>query len=160
MTEEILSHDSGAVQPEVVDIGEAPAEQGEIVSLARVLALESPRFPVTFFPSIGGITKDEELVSLDELRVKVCTVARQKKEQLPLLDLRRFGDAPSEKGCLRDGANAREATGAGGDYDAEVMSLEEGRNALREAGIGALIYTSRPIHRRGPGGGCSARSAA
>jgi hypothetical protein len=64
------------------------------------------------------------------------------KDKLPLLKLATFGNNKTDAGCLRFDANVTQVSGIEGDYDGEKMTMEEGAEKLRAAGIEALLYTS------------------
>jgi hypothetical protein len=64
------------------------------------------------------------------------------KDKLPLLKLATFGDNKTDAACLRFDANVTQVSGIEGDYDGEKMTMEEGAEKLRAAGIEALLYTS------------------
>lgn len=64
------------------------------------------------------------------------------KESLPLIKLGVFGDVRTDKGSLRHDANLLAISGVEGDYDGEVLSIDEAAKLLSTAGVKALLYTS------------------
>lgn len=64
------------------------------------------------------------------------------KEHMPLVKLATFGHEPTDKGSLRHDENVRTIYGVEGDYDAELVSIEEAARRLREAGIEAVLHTT------------------
>jgi hypothetical protein len=77
---------------------------------------------------------------LDELALMIRGQLAQHKDQLPLFSLVRFGKELSLNGSLRHDANVIAIGGFLGDYDGEVMSLEEAHEMLIAAAIPHLIY--------------------
>ncbi|WHZ11748.1 MAG: hypothetical protein OJF60_002187 [Burkholderiaceae bacterium] len=64
------------------------------------------------------------------------------KTACPLLSLSTYGDARTEAGSLRHGANVVQCYGIEGDYDAEQVTPSEAAAMLSAAGIKAVIYTT------------------
>jgi putative DNA primase/helicase len=95
--------------------------------------------PATQFTSFNATTKKDITVSKEMLEE---TAPASEKRQSPWLKLARFGDERTEKGSLRHDQNVRALTGAEGDYDDEMFSMEFAVERLQEAGIRALLYTS------------------
>lgn len=106
------------------------------------------RFAITFFSNAGATTRREELLSLDDLAVRVRQTSGPDKAGLPWLKLARFGDRRSDKGSLRHDGNVLGITGIEGDYDDAEMTFEEAAEILLKADIRALLYTS-PSHAEG-----------
>jgi hypothetical protein len=64
------------------------------------------------------------------------------KQQCPLLKLCTFGNERTQKGSLRHDANVLSVAGLVGDYDAEVLSVEDAASKFETYGIEAFFYTS------------------
>ncbi len=64
------------------------------------------------------------------------------KKSAPLIKLARFGDIKTDKGSLRHDENVIEITGIEADYDAEIVTPENGLALLEAAGIRAVITTT------------------
>jgi hypothetical protein len=92
-------------------------------------------------------TKKDITVSKEMLEE---TAPASEKRQSPWLKLARFGDDQTEKGSLRHDQNVTALTGAEGDYDDEMFSMEFAVERLQEAGIRALLYTSASNTRDTP----------
>lgn len=100
---------------------------------------------VTFFPDFAAKTKNEQRLSLRQLAPRLLNTTARVKADLPWLKLALFGSHTTEKRSLRNNENVREISGIEGDYDHEIMSVDEAVQIIRAAGIAALIYTS-PSH--------------
>lgn len=100
---------------------------------------------VTFFSGYGASSKREEVISLTDLRSRVQITTGSVKAQLPWLKLARFGDQRTDKGSLRHDRNVIAISGVEGDYDAEIITVDEAVAMLRHANIAGMIYTS-PSH--------------
>ena len=107
-------------------------------------ALDHP-VTITRFPTQKALAKKELSLSLRKLAGLIQRQTAASKDKLPWLKLATFGDAKSEKGCLRTNANVTTITGLEADYDAGRMTPEEARDKLAKAGVAALIYTT-PSH--------------
>jgi hypothetical protein len=104
-------------------------------------ALDQPLL-VTVFPDKYAKTKTEVEIALRKLAELIQETSAQTKELLPSLKLARFGDKPTEAGCLRYDANVLAVSGVEIDYDGEAISLKRAVDDLRKAKITALVYTS------------------
>jgi hypothetical protein len=100
---------------------------------------------MTYFADKEATTKAEKSISLKELADEIRTTNGCVKASLPWLKMGRFGDAPTDAGCLRNDKNVLTVTGIECDYDGEAITPEQGAARLRAAGVQALIYTS-PSH--------------
>ena len=64
------------------------------------------------------------------------------KDACPLLKLATFGEERTEKNSLRHDANLRCVSGIEGDYDGELVSIQEAARLLAAAGVETVLYTS------------------
>ena len=64
------------------------------------------------------------------------------KHSCPWIKLAKFGDKRSKRGSLRTNENVLQVFGVEGDYDGEVMTIEEAQARLQEAGLIAILYTT------------------
>lgn len=64
------------------------------------------------------------------------------KRSLPLLSFADYGDTPTTKGSLRHDDNVTDLYGVIGDYDGEVLSIEEAESLLKDAGVSCALYPS------------------
>jgi hypothetical protein len=103
------------------------------------------RVTTTFFGNYAATTKREEVCTLAALAVRIRTITKPEKAQLPWLKLARFGALTSDKSSLRHDANVEAVTGIEADYDGRKVSFDEAADTLTKAGILALLYTS-PSH--------------
>src|SRR5215469_5260622 len=108
---------------------------------------------VTFFDDFAALTKREASLTIAELVDLIEQTTAATKEQLPWLKCAIFGNERSQvrnsRGkpsmSLRHDKNVKLITGVEGDYDGEVKSLDDAVAALREHGIGGIVYSS-PRH--------------
>lgn len=100
---------------------------------------------VTFFKNFGASEKQETRTSLRNLMPRIVNTSRDTKDRLPWLKLARFGNKRTPKNSLRHDGNVLGISGVEGDYDHEIMTMDEALAILRSAGIAALVYTS-PSH--------------
>lgn len=107
-------------------------------------ALDRPLY-LTVFINAKAQTQKRHTRSLRMLAQEVHRPMKSTKAELPLLKLARFGDNATEAGCLRQNDNMEAVDGLEGDYDGGVVSLADGAERVRAAGIAALLYTS-PSH--------------
>ena len=64
------------------------------------------------------------------------------KKVSPMIKLAKFGDNATAQGSLKHDANIVELWGVEGDYDAEVMSINEARKLLEAHDIRAILYST------------------
>lgn len=102
-------------------------------------------FHITFFPDEYARTLETAEMTLWDLRDQVLVTDADKKSDLRLLKLAKFGPTPSENNCLRYDDNVIHISGVVVEHDAETMSVDEVAKAFRKARLTALIYTS-PSH--------------
>ena len=69
----------------------------------------------------------------------------ERKANMPLVKLARFGGVRTDKGSLRHDANVLAIDGIEGDYDAGELSIADAATLLADTGIVAMLYTS-PNH--------------
>jgi hypothetical protein len=100
---------------------------------------------VTFFKDFAAKTKREEVLTLRALGDLIATTTAVEKTALPWLKLARFGDQKTAHLSLRHNANVTEITGICGDYDGERVAFDAACQALLQAGVAAIVYTS-PSH--------------
>lgn len=100
---------------------------------------------ITFFPSSGAKEKREETLSLRAVAPRIRTTTSFEKARLPWLKLARFGDKRTDKQSLRNNENVLAISGIEGDYDTEVVTVDEAVALLKLAGLAGMIYTS-PSH--------------
>jgi hypothetical protein len=99
---------------------------------------------VTIFASkLGTRINAARPMSLEEIeRVIRKAPAAADKVHLPLLKLASFGPIKSEKGSLRHDANVETVHGVEGDYDGEIVPMEQAAETLSKHGVAAVLYTS------------------
>ena len=100
---------------------------------------------VTFFADYAAARKNELMLDLDELVLRIRTTSGPAKAGLPWLKMARFGEKKTAKGSLRHDTNMISISGVEADYDGEAMTVDEAHARLRGAGLLALLYTS-PSH--------------
>lgn len=97
----------------------------------------------TLFPDQHATTKSEHELPWSAICDGIANAAEYAgKGACPWISLARYGDAPSENGCLRYADNVLAITGLEGDYDAERVSIDEAAHMARAAGLRACLYTS------------------
>jgi hypothetical protein len=101
-----------------------------------------PRVLVTLFDDFGARQKREEVLSPYELADLIRETTAPEKSALPWLKMARFGDIRTEKGSLRHDSNLESIFGIEADYDGGVIPLETVLEAVRGAGVTAVVYTS------------------
>ena len=109
---------------------------------AANIGAASPLFHVTFFPDKQAFRLETKDLPIWALRDLVLTTSADKKEDLPLLKLAKFGDKRSDKNCLRSNENVLAISGIEFDYDGEVVSFDDALALIRQARLTALLYTS------------------
>lgn len=100
---------------------------------------------VTFFPDIFAKTREEREMTPRELYDYVTpenAPVADRKGELGWFSLTRFGDRPSDAGCLRTEANATGCWGVELDYDGGEMPPERAAELLQAANIRAVIMTT------------------
>lgn len=116
----------------------------DTTSTDTVQALGVP-LKLTRFPSRGAYQKKELTLSLADLARWIKDQRAASKDALPWLKLATFGPDLSRNNSLRHNANVRSVTGLEADYDGGTVTPEAARDALKAAGVAALIYTT-PRH--------------
>lgn len=104
-------------------------------------ALDRP-LPLTLFPSHHAKRKAGKRMSLRDLAGVVSGKTAPEKGKLPMVKLATFGDVCTPQGSYRHDGNMRQVTGIEADYDGKSLSMAEGAERLKEAGIAALLYSS------------------
>ena len=100
----------------------------------------------TVFSDVKAFTKSEFHKNWDELVGRIQTPGvYPNKEKCPLIKLATFGEQRTDRNSLRHDANLIAVTGIEGDYDAEVIRMDDAAEKLTFAGIEAVFYTS-PSH--------------
>lgn len=97
----------------------------------------------TEFPDQWAKSKRIFRSSLRELAQRIQRTCAASKEELPWLKLGPFGDTPTTKGSLRSNANLIAINGIELDYDDGDVTWDQALARLYEAGIPALLYTTR-----------------
>jgi hypothetical protein len=100
---------------------------------------------VTVFESTSGsrIREAHSMAPSELERIIRDEDPASSKDGLALLKLARFGTVRSPKGrILRHDANVLAVSGIEGDYDGEKMPMSAAIEALRAAGLAAVLYTS------------------
>ncbi len=110
---------------------------------------------VTFFKNFAAAEKAESRTTLRGLLPRLVSTTRDHKDKLPWLKLARFGNTKTPRiqqddgkwkgGSLRHDENMLGVSGIEGDYDHEILTVDEALAILRSAGLAAVIYTS-PSH--------------
>ena len=98
----------------------------------------------TLFPDVFPRTKTERAdVPWNELVERVSTAATYiDKAHCPLISLAEYGDARTDKECIRHAGNVRRIFGVELDYDGERVGLKEAAALLSAARIESCLYTS------------------
>lgn len=132
--------------------GKAPAATGAlqentmtdtgIIAPASLLGNSLP-IQYTVFRDLKAKASELEMSSWAEL-IEAIRSPRlyPSKPDCPLLKLATFGDMRSEAGSLRTDDNMLQLWGVEGDYDDELVSLDQAADRLAVHGIEALFYTS------------------
>jgi len=105
---------------------------------------------ITFFKDEFARTLEAAEMTLWDLRDLVLSTNADKKSDLRLLKLAKFGPTPSENDCLRYNDNVISISGVVVEHDAGTMSVDEAANRLRKARLTALTYTSPSHTVKGP----------
>lgn len=111
---------------------------------AEVIRSLDREIQFTVFPNAFASSKVDRSLPWSKL-VQSLTAPkniRGSKAECQLLKLATFGDVRTTKNSLRHDANMRQVTGLVGDYDGEIVSVEEAGARLRKHGIEAFFYTS------------------
>jgi len=98
---------------------------------------------LTIFPDVFATSLSTETISWGDLcrRVENPQVYYRKKS-MPLIKLASFGDSLTDQKSYRHDSNVVEVYGIEGDYDAEIMSMNEAAKLLDQKGIEAILFTS------------------
>ena len=97
---------------------------------------------VTVFPSDKASSQSRKRISLRDLAAIVNDYIAPSKSALPLIKLATFGEKITPAGCYRSNANMIAIDGVEGDYDGELVSLEDAADRLRTANIAGVIFES------------------
>jgi AAA domain len=104
------------------------------------------KFAITVFEDLASQSKDERLLTLNELEKHLVNAGPYaSKQQCPLFKLAKFGDIRTDKNSLRHNENVLSISGIECDYDGKKISIDEAHRLLKSAGVKALLYTS-PSH--------------
>jgi Virulence-associated protein E-like domain/Primase C terminal 2 (PriCT-2) len=95
---------------------------------------------ITRFPNEQAFSKKVMCKSTRELAEWVERQSAPSKAELAWLKLARFGSNKSKRGCYRTNDNMMEIDGIEGDYDGEVVSLDEANCLVKKAGFAAMLY--------------------
>ena len=97
---------------------------------------------LTIFIDVAAKSKIEVAWSACDLVDQIETVSAGTKAELPLLKLAGFGEKRSRTGSLRTNGNLAAITGVEVEYDGGVIGFDAAVRILREAGLGAIVYTT------------------
>ena len=97
---------------------------------------------VTVFPDSNALSQSRKRISLRDLAADVNHFSARSKEGLPLIKLATFGEKATASACYRSNANMIAIDGVEGDYDGELISLEDAADRLRTANIAGVIFES------------------
>jgi hypothetical protein len=114
--------------------------------VAATTPLSEAKVHVTFFQDFAAKSLTTDNLTLSDLRERVKSAAKRKKDNLPWLKLAVFGNKRTGRGSLRHDANVLQITGIELDYDGEKITFDDMVRAVRAMNISALVYTS-PSHR-------------
>lgn len=106
---------------------------------------ENGEYDVTIFPDAKAKRKRELRLTGGALRDLILSESAPRKEDLPWIKLARFGDVRSSQHSLRHDANVTSISGTEIDYDGERIAFASAVEAVRKAGLRAVLYTS-PSH--------------
>jgi hypothetical protein len=96
----------------------------------------------TFFANHAAQTKDEQILSVDDLASRIHNASAACKDELPWVKLARFGNQRSRHNSLRNNDNVIAITGLEADYDGGKVSLDQAKEILADAGIETIVYPS------------------
>jgi P4 family phage/plasmid primase-like protien len=112
--------------------------------------IEEHRITVTFFKNEFARFREQEDLTLPEIKERMEGTTRRSKEKLPYLKLATFGDLRSSEDCLRHDANVETISGIEFDYDDEEVSFEDGVARLEASGIRGLVTTTASHREAAP----------
>ncbi|WP_294929253.1 AAA family ATPase [uncultured Paracoccus sp.] len=136
--DKILSQENTAIAPDT----QASDDHDDLMGGSpEVSAIDLP-LSVTLFPDHHAKRKVGKRLSLRDLAGVVSSKTAPEKGKLPMVKLATFGDVRTEAESYRHDGNMRQITGIEADYDGESLSVGEGAERLKEAGIAALLYSS------------------
>ncbi len=106
-------------------------------------AKSSPPVVTLFADRHGKRIRDARPMSLAQIEAGIHkSKGAATKEELPLLKFASFGDKLSKQGSLRHDANVTQVSGIEGDYDGELVPMDDAVRTLGALGLAAVFYTS------------------
>lgn len=112
-----------------------------LIALEETGGTESIRY--TIFKDVLAVKKKElDSPWADFAAHLACPNSYPSKGAMPLLKLATFGDLRTGSRSLRHDQNIAKVTGIEGDYDGELVPIEEAKRRLEAHGIRAVLYTS------------------
>ena len=105
---------------------------------------------ITVFPSAKASSQSRKRTSLRDLAAVVNVSTAPRKAGLPLIKLATFGDKKTDAGCYRSDVNMIAIDGVEGDYDGELVSLDEAAERLRTSNLAGVILESPSSTPAGP----------
>ena len=110
-------------------------------------ALDLP-LTVTLFSSVTASSLTRQAATLRELQAMALDTAAAEKSALPLIKLAEFGDYRTPGGSLRNNRNVQSICGAEGDYDGQVMTLNQAAEGATGRGPGGAGVHLAVAHGR------------
>ena len=104
-------------------------------------ALDLP-LDVTLFRSLAALNVERKRLTVNQLADLAEKTLGAAKADLPLVKLALFGERRTGKNSLRHRANMDGVSGVEGDFDAGTVTIEAAAEAMRGAGLAAVLYTS------------------
>lgn len=120
-----------------------PSSQPDQPLIGRDKKDESDSIRYTIFKNVLAVNKKELISQWSDFAAHLaCPNAYPSKNAMPLVKLATFGDLRTKKNSLRHDENLEKVTGIEGDYDGELVPIEEAKRRLEAHGIRAVLYTS------------------
>ncbi len=104
--------------------------------------IDTHKITITIFMDQYAKKKGVRQWTLAEMRDKILQTTAATKKKLPWLKMADFGNKTTDKGSLRHDANVLAVTGIELDYDAEMISFEEGIDQFKQLNIRGMGYTT------------------
>lgn len=101
---------------------------------------------ISVFPDVFAKRCNSQFISLTAFAAQLRDTHAEHKNGLPRFSMCSYGRQRTAENSLRHDANVRECFAVVGDYDGEKTSLADAAEALRRAGISALLVTT-PSYR-------------
>jgi hypothetical protein len=97
---------------------------------------------LTLLPNLAAQTAERVTITIGQLCDLICDTEANSKAALPLLFGGTLGDVRSRKNSLRHDANVIAVTCLVGDYDREVIAMDDAAERLEIHDIAAVFYKS------------------